>query len=56
VNDNERQGAPVTMRMNKSVTKIRELVRSNRGLTRRLVADELNISKETVRKILVKDK
>lgn len=55
MNYDERQGAPVTMQMNKNVTKIRELVRSNRGLTRRLVANELDISKETVTKISVQD-
>jgi hypothetical protein len=55
VNDDERQGAPITMRMNKNVVKIRELVQSDRRLTHRLVTDALNMSKETVRKILVQD-
>jgi Mn-dependent DtxR family transcriptional regulator len=55
VNDDERQGAPVTKRTDKNVAKISELVRSHRQLTCRMIADELDVSKETVKKMLVLD-
>lgn len=55
MDDDERQDAPITKRMMENVAKIMELVRSDRWLTRRLITDELDMSKETVRKILVQD-
>jgi hypothetical protein len=51
----EKQGAPVTKQTNKNVMKIRELVGFDRWLTCCMVADDLHMSKETVRKILVQD-
>jgi Mn-dependent DtxR family transcriptional regulator len=39
--------------MDESVTKIRELVQSDCQLTCGMIADELDMSKETVRKISV---
>jgi hypothetical protein len=55
VNDVEKQRAPVTKRTDENVAKIRELVRSDRRLTCRVIDDELDMSKETVRNILVHD-
>jgi hypothetical protein len=48
-------GSPVTMWIDKNVTKIRELVQSDCQLTSRMIADDLGMRKETVRKILVQD-
>jgi orotate phosphoribosyltransferase-like protein len=53
VNNNERQGAPITKQMGENFAKIRELVQSDHQLTCRMIADELDMSKETVRKILL---
>jgi orotate phosphoribosyltransferase-like protein len=55
VNDEEMQGAPITTQMGENVVKIRELVQSVHRLTCKMIADELDMSKETVRKILVQD-
>jgi transposase len=55
VNDDERSGAPVTKRTDDNVAKIRELVLSDHLLTCRTIADKLDMSKETVRKIIVQD-
>jgi hypothetical protein len=55
VYDDERQGAPVRKRTNENVEKIRELVLSGRRLSYRMIADELGMNKETVRKVLLKD-
>jgi orotate phosphoribosyltransferase-like protein len=55
VNDNAKQDAPGTKQMDENVVKIRELVWSDRRLTSRMIADELDMSKEIVRKILVQD-
>jgi hypothetical protein len=55
VNVNERQGAPVMKGMDTNVAKISDTVQSDRWLTCRMIADELNMSKKTVREILVHD-
>jgi hypothetical protein len=55
VNNNERQGAHIKKRRDENVTKIMELVQSDCKLTCRMIADELDMSKETVRKISVLD-
>jgi transposase len=55
VKDDERQGAPVTKRMDENVTKIKELVQSDCLLTCRIILDELDVSKESVRRILLQD-
>jgi hypothetical protein len=55
VNDDERRGTPVTKRTHENVAKIRELVQSDHLLTCRITADELDMSKETVRKISIQD-
>jgi Mn-dependent DtxR family transcriptional regulator len=55
VNDEERQGAPVMKRIDENVSEIRDIVRSECHVTCRMIADDLDVSKETVRKILVQD-
>jgi transposase len=55
VNDDERQGAPIMKQMDENVAEIREFVPYDRRLTCRVIADEFVMSKETVRKIFVRD-
>jgi hypothetical protein len=55
VNDDERQGYPITKRTDKNVIKIMELVQSDCQLTCRMIVDDLGMSKGTVMKILVQD-
>jgi predicted transcriptional regulator len=52
VEDDERPGRPVTMKTDENVDKVRTLVRNDRRLSIRMIAEELNVDKETVRKIL----
>jgi hypothetical protein len=52
VDDDERQNAPVTNRMHENVE---GLVRCDRRLTCRITVDELDMSKEAVREILIQD-
>jgi mRNA-degrading endonuclease RelE of RelBE toxin-antitoxin system len=55
VKDDERTGRPKTHRTDKNVEKVRKLVRSDRQLSVRMMAEELNLDRETVRKILTED-
>jgi hypothetical protein len=55
VNDDERQGAPITKQTGENVMKIGEIVWSDCQLIYRMIADEFDMSKETVRKIFVQD-
>jgi DNA-directed RNA polymerase sigma subunit (sigma70/sigma32) len=55
VEDDERPGHPVTMKTDENVDKVRTLVRNDRRLSIRMVADELNVDKETVRQILTEN-
>ncbi|XP_006141073.1 protein GVQW3 [Tupaia chinensis] len=52
VRDDARSGRPVTHRTDENIQKVKELVCSNRQLTVRMMAEELNLDKETVRLIL----
>ncbi|XP_045673820.1 LOW QUALITY PROTEIN: protein GVQW3 [Phyllostomus hastatus] len=52
VRDDARSGRPVTHRTDENVQKVKDLVCSNRQLTVRMMAEELNLDKETVRLIL----
>jgi hypothetical protein len=47
VNDDEKQGAPVTKGTDENVAKTRELVQSDCQLICKMTADELDMSKET---------
>ena len=58
VTDEERSGQPATSRTEENIAKIlkvRQIVRENRRLTVRSIAEQVNIDRETVRKILTED-
>ena len=50
-----RSGQPKTRRTDANVDRVRTLVRSDRRLDLRLIAEELNMNRETVRQIVKKD-
>ncbi|XP_066105976.1 protein GVQW3 [Saccopteryx bilineata] len=52
VRDDARSGRPVTHRTDENIQKVKDLVCSNRQLTVRMMAEQLNLDKETVRLIL----
>jgi transposase len=51
IDDNPRSGRPSTSKTDDNVAKVREIIRSNRRLTVREVAEEVSISK-TVQHVL----
>jgi len=51
----ERSGRPATSRTEENVAKILQIVRENHWLTIRSIAEQVNIDRETVRKILNED-
>jgi hypothetical protein len=53
--DDERTGRPKTHRTDENVEKVWKLIRSDRRLSVRMMAEELNLGRETVRKILSED-
>jgi hypothetical protein len=53
--DDKRPGRPVTMKTDENVEKVRTLVRNDRRLSIRMIAEELNVDKETVRQILTEN-
>jgi len=55
VSDEERSGRPATSRTEENIAKVRQIVRENRRLTVRSIAEQGNIDRETVRKILTED-
>ena len=55
VTDEERSGRPATSRTEGSIEKVRQILRENRQLTVRKIAEQVNIERETVRKILTED-
>jgi len=52
VTDEESSGQPATSRTEVNIAKVRQIVRENRQLTVRSIAKQVNINRETVRKIL----
>ena len=54
VTDEERSGRPATSRIQENIAKVRQMVRENRRLNVRSIAEQVNIDRETVRKILTK--
>lgn len=52
VEDDERSGRPVTVRSDENVQKINGIVRTDRRLSTRMIADMVNTNRETVRQIL----
>ena len=55
VTEEERSGRPATSRTEENIAKIRQIVRENRRLTVRSITEQVNIDRETVRKILTED-
>jgi len=55
VTDEERSGRAATSITEENIAKIRQIVRENRRLTVRSIAEQVNIDRETVRKILTED-
>lgn len=55
VEDDAHTGRPISVRTPETIEKVRELVTSDRRLTIRILASELNIDKEVVRQILTQD-
>jgi len=55
VTDEERSGRPATSRTEENIAKVRQIMRKNRRLAVRSIAEQVNIDRETVRKILTED-
>jgi len=55
VTDEERSGRPATSRTEENIAKARQILRENRRLTVRSIAEQVNIDRETVRKVLTED-
>jgi hypothetical protein len=55
VKDDERTGRPKTHQTDENVEKAWKLVHSDRRLSVQIMAEELNLDRETVRKILTED-
>jgi len=49
--DEERSGQPATSRTEENIAKVHQIVGENRRLTVRSIAQQVNIDRETVRKI-----
>ena len=55
VTDEERSGRPATSKTEEKIAKFRQIVLENRRLTVRSITEQVNIDRETVRKILNED-
>jgi len=55
VTDEKRSGRPTTSRTEENIRKFRQIVRENLRLTVRSIAEQVNIDRETVGKILTED-
>ena len=55
VTEEERSGRPATNRTEENIAKVRQILRENRRLTVRSIAEQVNIDRETVRKMLTED-
>ena len=55
VEDEQRSGRPSTKRTGDNTARVRVLFRSDRRLTVRMIADEMNMNPETVRLILTEE-
>jgi len=55
VTDEERSERPATSRTEENIAKVCQTVRENRRLTVRSRAEQVNIDRKTVRKILIED-
>jgi ABC-type branched-subunit amino acid transport system ATPase component len=54
--DEERSRRPATSRTEKKIAKVHQIVRENRRLTVMSIAEQVNIDREAVRKILTEDR
>jgi len=55
VTDEKRSGRPATSRTEENIATFRQIVRENLRMTVRSIAEQVNIDRETVRKILTDD-
>jgi len=55
VTDEERSGRPATSKTEENIANVRQIVRENRRLAARNIAEQVNIDTETVRKILTEE-
>ena len=55
VTDEERSGRPATSRTEENIAKLCQIVHENRQPTVRSIAEQVNIDRETVRKILTEE-
>ena len=55
VEDYPKTGRPSTTRTDGNITRVNQLVRSDRRLTVRIISDELSLNRESVRTILLHD-
>ena len=55
VKDDARSGRPSTARTDENVESVRRLLTEDRRTTLKMIADRLNIGKETVRRIVTED-
>jgi len=55
VSDEERSGRSVTSRTEENIANVCQILRENRRLTVRRIAEQVNIDRETVRKIVTED-
>jgi len=55
VTEEERSGRPATSRTEENIAKVHQILRENRRLTVRSIAEQVNVDRETVRKILTED-
>ena len=53
VTDKERSGRPATSRTEENIAKVPQILRENRRLTVSSTAEQVNIDRETIRKILI---
>ena len=51
----KRPGRSATCRTEENVTKVRQIMHENRWLNARSIAEQVNIDRQTVKKILTKD-
>jgi len=55
VTDEERSGRPATSRTEENIAKVSQILRENSRLAVRSIAEQVNIDRETVRKILTEN-
>jgi len=55
VTNEERSGRPATSRTEENIAKVRQIMCENRRMTVRSIAEQVNIDRERVRKIVTED-